>query len=125
MIKLVYAVAARTDIEPAEFHRYWREDHGPKVRSVAEAIGALRYVQSHTLDTPINRAMTESRKMPDGYDGITEVWFESLAALQRAMATPEGVDAMRMLTEDEHTFIDMSRSTIFMTEEHEIFDLTR
>jgi hypothetical protein len=29
------------------------------------------------------------------------------------------------LVEDEQTFIDMSRSTIFMTEEHEIFDLTR
>jgi uncharacterized protein (TIGR02118 family) len=125
MIKLVYAVAARTDVEPAEFHRYWLEDHGPKVRSVAEAIGALRYVQSHTLDTPINQAMTESRKMPGGYDGITEVWFESLDAIQRAIATPEGADAMRLLVEDEQTFIDMSRSTIFMTEEHEIFDLTR
>jgi len=123
MIKLVYAVAAHTDIDPAEFHRYWLEDHGPKVRSVAEAIGALRYVQSHTLDTPLNKAMTDSRKMPGTYDGITEVWFESLEAVQRAMETPQGAEAMQMLIEDEHTFIDMSRSTVFMTEEKEIFDL--
>jgi uncharacterized protein (TIGR02118 family) len=123
MIKLVYAVAARTDIDPAEFHRYWLEDHGPKVRSVAEAIGALRYVQSHTLDTPLNKAMTDSRKMPGTYDGITEVWFESLEAVQRVMETPQGAEAMQMLIEDEHTFIDMSRSTVFMTEEKEIFDL--
>jgi uncharacterized protein (TIGR02118 family) len=123
MIKLVYAVAALTDIDPAEFHRYWLEDHGPKVRSVAEAIGALRYVQSHTLDTPLNKAMTDSRKMPGTYDGITEVWFESLEAVQRVMETPQGAEAMQMLIEDEHTFIDMSRSTVFMTEEKEIFDL--
>lgn len=123
MIKLVYAVTARPDIDIAEFHRYWLEDHGPKVRSVAEAIGALRYVQSHTLDTPINKEMTDARKMPGTYDGITEVWFESLEVLQRAMDTPQGAEAMKMLIEDEHTFIDMSRSTVFMTEEKEIFDL--
>jgi uncharacterized protein (TIGR02118 family) len=124
MIKLVYAVAARPDIDSAEFHRYWLEEHGPKVRSVAESIGALRYVQSHTLDTPINRAMQESRAMPGHYDGITEVWFESLEALQRAMETPAGADAMKMLVEDEHRFIDMPRSTVFMTEEQEIFNLS-
>ena len=124
MIKLVYVVRAREDVDPEEFHRYWRDDHAPKVRAVAEAIRARRYVQSHTIDTPLNAALIESRGMSPLYEGITEVWWDSLDDLQQAAATPEGAEAMKMLVEDEATFIDLARSTIFMTEEHEVFDLS-
>ena len=40
MIKLVYCIRRRADGTPEEFHRYWLGEHGPLVRSVAEAIGA-------------------------------------------------------------------------------------
>lgn len=125
MVKLVYILRARDDVEPAEFYRYWREEHAAKVHSVAKVVGARRYVQSHTLDTPLNAALIDSRGMSPAYEGVTEVWWDSLAELQAAAGTPEGADAMRMLIEDEGRFIDLSRSTIFMTEEHEIFDFTR
>jgi len=35
---------------------------------------------------------------------------------------PEGQEAGRLLRQDESKFIDFQRSTIFMTEEHLIFD---
>ena len=38
------------------------------------------------------------------------------------MQTPEGVTAHEKLIEDEATFCDLSRSSIFLTEEHTIFD---
>ncbi|MGH3542752.1 MAG: EthD domain-containing protein, partial [Mycobacterium sp.] len=37
MVKLVYVIRARDDVPRAEFHRYWREQHAAKVKSVAEA----------------------------------------------------------------------------------------
>jgi EthD domain len=49
MIKLVYCIRRREDVPEDEFHRYWLDEHGPLVRSVADAIGAVRYVQSHTV----------------------------------------------------------------------------
>ena len=49
MIKLVYCLTKRDDIDPDSFYRYWLEEHRPLVKSVAEAIGASRYVQSHTI----------------------------------------------------------------------------
>lgn len=49
MLKLVYCIRRRSDVPPETFHRYWLEQHGPLVRSVASAIGAIRYVQSHTI----------------------------------------------------------------------------
>jgi uncharacterized protein (TIGR02118 family) len=121
MIKLVYCVRRRGDVTPEKFHAYWLETHGPLVRSFAAAIRARRYVQSHTLDTDWNRVLAESRGLAPAYDGITEVWWSSLADLEAGLATPEGRTAGLALLEDERRFIDFSRSTIFLTEEHEIF----
>ena len=120
-IKLVYVIRAHEDLSRAEFHRYWREEHAPKVKSVAEAIKAVRYVQSHTLDTPLNDALVEGRGMSPFYEGITEVWWDSLEDLESAVSTEAGAAAMQMLLEDEATFIDLARSTIFLTEEIGIF----
>ena len=70
----------------------------------------------------MNQLLQQSRGLADAYDGITEVWWDSEAAMAEAMATAEGAAAMQMLLEDESTFIDFSRSTVFMTEEKEIFN---
>jgi uncharacterized protein (TIGR02118 family) len=121
LIKLVYCLRRRDDVAPEQFHRYWLETHGPLVRSFAKALRARRYVQSHTLETPLNRLLADSRGLAPAYDGITEVWWDSIADLQGGLATPEGQTAGRALLEDERTFIDFSRSRIFLTEEHEIF----
>jgi len=121
MIKLVYCIRKRGDIDSQSFYRYWREEHGPLVRSVAEAIGACRYVQSHTVLPELNALMLESRGLQMPYDGITEVWWESQAALDQGMSSSAGIDAQRQLIEDESRFIDFSQSRVFMTEEHAIF----
>jgi uncharacterized protein (TIGR02118 family) len=120
-IKLVYVIRAREGLPRAEFHRYWREEHAPKVEAAAAAIKAVRYVQSHTLDTPLNDLLVESRGMSPAYEGITEVWWDSIDDLQAAVSTDEGAAAMQLLLEDEATFIDFARSTIFLTEEIAVF----
>ena len=120
MIKLVYIVRRRSDLAPEQFRARWLE-HGPLVREVAGAIGARRYVQSHTLDTEVNAALAASRGMGEAYDGITEVWWDNLDELLAGMDTPEGKDAQRRLLEDEREFIDLEKSFLFLTEEHEIF----
>ena len=120
MVKLVYCIRRREDVPPEEFNRYWLEEHGPLVRSVAGAIGAVRYVQSHTVAPELNAVLRESRGSAEPYDGITEVWWDSLVALEASMVTPESQDAQRRLLEDESAFIDVARSAVFMTEEHAI-----
>ena len=66
MLKLVFNIRRRPEIEPEEFYRYWKDEHGPLVRSVADVLGIRRYVQSHTIDTPINDALRASRKASAG-----------------------------------------------------------
>jgi hypothetical protein len=63
-----------------------------------------------------------SRGAAEPYDGITEVWWESPEDLAAGMTTPEGEAASLALLEDERNFIDLERSSLFMTVEHEIFD---
>jgi uncharacterized protein (TIGR02118 family) len=122
MIKLVYCLRKRADVPDAEFYRYWLENHGPLVRGFAQAIGARKYIQSHTVLPALNAAFAASRDLAPAYDGITEVWWDDAAALEAGMGTAEGQEAHRRLKEDEAKFIDFSQSRVFMTEEHEIFN---
>ncbi len=122
MVKLVYVVRRRSDLTPQAFRARWLA-HGPLVREVAAALRARRYVQSHTVDTPLNTLLAESRGMGPAYDGITEVWWDSADDLAAGMNTPVGRDAAQRLLDDERAFIDLAASSLFLTEEHEIFDL--
>ncbi len=124
MIKLVYCVRRRADISEAEFFRYWREEHGPLVKSVAGDLRARRYVQSHSVAAEVGAGLTEGRGLAAPFDGITEVWWESVEELVAGSASAAGQEAGRRLYEDESRFIDFSDSRLFLTEEHEIFDFT-
>ena len=121
MIKLVYCLRKREDVSHESFYRYWLSEHAPLVKSLASAIGATRYVQSHTTLPVLNELMLKSRGLQAPYDGITEVWWEDKAALESGMGSPEGVEAQAQLIEDESRFIDFSQSRLFITEEHTIF----
>ena len=122
MIKLVYCVHRKAGMPPEEFFRYWKENHGPLVRSFAEALRARRYVQSHLLESPLNEVAREGRGAAGSYDGITEIWWNSHEELIEAMQTPEGAEAHEKLIEDEARFCDLSQSSIFLTEEHVVFE---
>lgn len=121
MIKLVYCVTRKPGLSRDDFIKTWLHDHGPLVKQYAKAIRAVRYVQSHTMITPINDALQESRGCEPPYDGITEVWWNSLAELEAGLATEEGQVAHLALRDDEARFIDLSRSRVFMSEENPIF----
>ncbi|MDQ8191998.1 EthD domain-containing protein [Roseibacillus persicicus] len=124
MIKFVYCVRKKEGISDEEFYRYWKENHGPLVRSFAETMGSLKYVQSHTIDTVLNEVGREVRGMRQAYDGITEVWFESVEALAEMLLSDEGKAANKTLIEDEARFCELRECSVFLTEEHVIFDRT-
>jgi uncharacterized protein (TIGR02118 family) len=124
MVKLVYCLRRHADISPEEFYNYWLNSHGPKVKNAAAAMRARRYVQSHTCAPELNQVFLTSRGLAPAFDGITEVWWDSVDDLKAAMASPEGAEAMARLMEDETRFIEFSQSCVFMTTEHLIFDRT-
>ncbi len=120
MIKFVMCLHRHPDMSRAEFQDYWQNKHAPLFQSFVDTHKAKRYVQDHTIDTPMNQVLRESRGMVEEYDGIAEVWFESEQAFMEAMSSPEGEKLGAILHEDECKFIDHARSTAFLAEEHEV-----
>jgi uncharacterized protein (TIGR02118 family) len=123
-MKLVYVIERRQDVPEEEFYDYWLNKHGPLVRKHAQVIRAKKYIQSHLIDMPMNEALRSARGMLGPVAGITEVWWDSLEDFQAAYATPEGQAAGKELSADENKFIDVTKSQVFLTEEHVIFDYT-
>lgn len=102
MVKIVFLVHKRADLDREDFRRYWRETHGP---IAARLPGLRKYVQNHALQGP-------DASNPE-YDGFTELWFDDVESFQRALESPEAAAAF----EDAAEFQDMERLPSFMVEE--------
>ena len=118
MIKFVMCLTRHPDMSREQFQDYWLNSHGPLFQELADAFKAKRYVQDHTVDTPLNDSIRASRGMAQEYDGVAEVWFESEEALIEAMSSPEGQKVSAILLEDESKFVDHAKSTAFIAVEH-------
>lgn len=119
MIRLTFVLRRGADMSRESFQDYWRSTHAPLVATHAEALGIRRYVQVHTLDDPANTAMANRRgTMEDPFDGVAELWFDSLAAMTAAGSTDAGHEAAAALIEDEATFIDLAASPLWLAVEH-------
>lgn len=119
MIKLVMCIRRRSDLSRSEFQDYWQNQHGPFFQQNAATMRSKRYVQSHTLDSPVNDGLRESRGMLEEFDGIAEVWFESERDLMEAMGSPAMEQLSADLLKDESKFIDHTKSCAFIVREQE------
>lgn len=120
MIKFVMCLTRHPDMSRAQFQDYWTNSHGPFFMKNAATMRAKKYVQSLTMDTPLNDGLRESRGMRPEFDGVAEVWFESEQDLMEAMSSPAGQELSAALLQDESNFIDHSKSSAFIVTEHEL-----
>jgi uncharacterized protein (TIGR02118 family) len=119
MIKLVFTLRRREGMSREEFQRYWRERHAPIVKRHAETLRIRRYVQVHARETPIDDALSASRESePGSFDGVAELWWDSLEDLIAAYSSEPGQAAGAELLEDERRFIDLPRSPLWLGEEN-------
>ena len=119
MLKLVFALRRRPELSLEDFQAYWREQHAPLVARLAAELGIRRYVQVHTLGTAVDAILRAGRQTEaDPFDGVAELWWDSLHAFQQASATAAGRSAARILLEDEARFVDLPRSPLWFGEEH-------
>ena len=117
MIKFIMCITRHPDMTREDFKDYWMNKHGPFFMKNAGAMRAKKYVQSHTIDTPLNEGLRSSRGMLPEYDGVAEVWFESEEDMMEAMSSPQGQKLSAALLEDEGNFIDHAKSSAFIVKE--------
>jgi ketosteroid isomerase-like protein len=122
MIKAVVLFSRRSDVSPEALSKRWLE-HGELVRKHAKALRMRRYVQNHKLSSDALAPFTGLRGWPTSkFDGMVEVWHDSLEDIEAAFASPEGQAANRELAADEAEFIDQSSVQVFLTVEHVLVD---
>ncbi len=106
MVKVVYCITRKAGLSRDAFIRYWAEVHGPKGARIP---GLRKLVQSYTVSAPAGAR-------PADFDGVAELWFDDLTALERARQSPEWSAS----SADEAQFVDSTRCAYFVTEEREI-----
>jgi len=110
MVKLVYCITKKATLTDKEFFDYWKNIHGP----IGSRIPRLRrLVQSHRLAAP-------GAGFRADYDGVAELWFDSLEDLVAARQSAE----WKASSDDEVNFIDHSKIALFVSEELSILDKT-
>jgi len=107
MLHSLYFITRKPSLSEAEFHRYWRDVHGPIAKKIRQLRG---YVQSHRIPFA---------GMNSTYDGVAEAWLEDEAAITALRTSPEYLQGA--LT-DELNFIDMNRVEWMITNDHVILD---
>jgi uncharacterized protein (TIGR02118 family) len=122
MIKLVFCLRRRPEMTLEEFRRYWWGTHAALVEARAGILGIRRYVQTHTEDlTGLHRSMQQRNGgAPAPYDGVAELWFDSLASIRSD--DPVRQKAAAELLADERNFIDLPNSPMWFAREHVIVD---
>ena len=110
-----------------EFLEYWAKKHtraaGP---DAAKILGMKKYAQVRALPEDVNARVAASRPgVEPEFDGIAEVWVESLEAYERDWHSPEGSAVYQRFLDDEANFVDWSRSVVFLAEERVIVDETQ
>jgi uncharacterized protein (TIGR02118 family) len=112
MIKLSVCVMRRADLSHEQFDTYWREQHGPLIKTVTDFNRHIRrYVQCHRLasDVPLGGS--------GDYDGIAELWFDDVESMTTAFNEPRYLEIVRP---DELKFADLERCVSMVSEELEV-----
>jgi uncharacterized protein (TIGR02118 family) len=112
MVKFVGCLRRKPEMTAAEFHHYWKDTHGPLVKSVPEFFRHVRkYVQGHTVSDPVPGFPPQASPP---FDGIAELWFDSVADIGKAFAEPRYLAIIRP---DEQKFLDLPNCSIFVVDE--------
>ncbi len=120
MLKMVYCVRRVPGMSEEDFHHYWREVHGPLALECLPVMGACKYVQTHTVSTPLNEMIKEMKGQADAFDGIAEIWWDDMDAFMKAMDSEKWQEAQDRLFNDEKVFIDLPHSCSFFCTEEQV-----
>jgi uncharacterized protein (TIGR02118 family) len=105
MLLMTIALTRRSDMTRAAFSAHWRDRHAPLVKELAPILGIRRYVQIHSFSDEECRRASLPAKAAGPYDGLAEVWFDSVAdALERGRSG-EAQAARDRLRADELCFL--------------------
>jgi uncharacterized protein (TIGR02118 family) len=121
MVRLTCLLRRKEGLSPEEFHKHWREVHGPLIAATKSGSHVLRYEQH---PRPLDDYAGDSDR---GFDGVTVQWFESMDAYRAHMAEPDfgeiWADIERFLDTDRLHFVLTEHPRVVMSDDAGSFPL--
>ena len=112
MIKFTILLKRKPSLSHEEFVEHHKSVHAEIFTSVPAVKETVRrYVQQHALPVELPGLP------PMKYDGITELWFDDVAALARCFSDSEYLAVVRP---DEASFLDLHACDFIVSEEHAV-----
>lgn len=109
VVKVMYLCRAKPGMTAEQMHAHHRDVHTP----LGLRIPGMRGWRANYVDPQMTRDLGQ----PDSaYDMVIESWWDSLAAMQQAFATPEGQAAAADIPE----LVDMQTLRILVAEEKQL-----
>ena len=109
MVKVSVVIQRKAGMTREEFSRYWKDEHGPLALRQHDFIRHIKkYVQCHQIMEGRDTGSLAK------YDGIVELWADSLDEVNRAFASPGYTTKIQP---DEKNFCDDTNVVIMVTEE--------
>jgi uncharacterized protein (TIGR02118 family) len=106
MAKVIFILHRRADHTREQCYEQWA---GPQHTSIVKSVPGLRRWVQNRVSNASNRSAC---------DGIGELWFDSPAALEQALNSPE----MTAAGEDAKRFLDMERTAMVIVGEDTIIE---
>lgn len=114
MIKFTILLKRNPSLSHAEFVEYHKTSHAPLFMSIPVVQQTVRrYVQQHALPVELPGLP------PVKYDGMTELWFDDVAAIARCFGDEEYLATIRP---DEAKFLDLHACDFIVSAETVIAD---
>jgi len=125
MIKCIILFKRKPGLSREEFLKHWKETHA---KVCVENPFFQKYNRKYVQNYPIQAGGLTLMQGPksaeaDRYDGIVEVWMDSIEDLQRMLKDPDPFQ--NAIREDENKFVDTSDYLFFVVEEKIVYDVTR
>ncbi len=112
MIKFTILLTRKASLSHEEFVEHHRGVHADLFMSVPAVKETVRrYVQQHAIPAEL------PGMPPVKYDGVTELWFDDVAALARCFSDPE---YLRVVRPDEASFLDLHACDFIVSNEHAV-----
>lgn len=105
MIKIIGTLVKNKALSKEEFIKFCLETDAVKCKKLP----GLRKISYSFVNDDIPPSG------PQKYDGLVELWFDNVEAMNAAFATPLGKE----IVDDEAKFLDRDYLTVLVTDEHE------
>jgi hypothetical protein len=123
MVKLWIELWRRDGLSREVFLERLAGDHAGSVAAGAKALGVRRAVLNRRIAAPEIDAFSDERGWAPAGDAMVELWFDDVAALETALASADGRQALARIEALEREIADTSRSSTVVTHAHVVFDL--